>query len=273
MAKRSFWKMLATLAAFGLAFALVLTGCPTDGNGNDPNNNLPGDNQPGNGNGENGAHLGGALNLTGQVWEWTHDEDTGRYLFTQFTGSRTLTSELLSGTGGIVNGQFSFTIGRPQATGLVLIGESEFMSDWSSDWAYISVSPNNAMIAGLWLKTPNGEELWREHRFSTETATGWYYHTREIVYHIFADRDVAISAARTQWGIDARAFDITLREGWNTIHVTITDSSLTMYAANPDHLKWVLNYWNGYAFSEDLEPPERMLPDRSSASHSIRIRR
>ena len=53
MAKRSFWKMPATLAAFGLAFALVLTGCP---NGNDPNNNLPGDNQPGNGNGGIGVY-------------------------------------------------------------------------------------------------------------------------------------------------------------------------------------------------------------------------
>jgi len=264
-------RMPATLAAFCLAFALVLTGCGDD-NGDDGTDSQP---------------LGATLNLSGQVWHWVGGE------FVQFTGTRTLTATPPGGTGAITDGRLSFTIGEPTG-GLVSAG---FLMEDYLGWEQASANPGNAMVAMLDLRTPTGS-LSREIQSETGTPTSWSF-LEEMVVYIFADRDVTISAPRTQnnetwgqelWTYDFMGFEILLREGWNALHWreevrgvgTNVSVTYTLSAANPGHIRWWLEEWDGDswngnevgngALSEDLESSGRTLPGRFGARRSPRIR-
>jgi len=291
-------KMPATLAAFGLAFALVLTGCGDNGNGGD---------------GGQAAHFGDTLSLSGQVWveNWTDD---GIEL-TQFTGTRAVTAGPLSGTGGITNGQFNFSVASPTAqqllpiVGLVAVLELEYSFD------NVQISNTDAAIAALELGVPNGG-LWRGYFSFSETATEARW-AEDSVTFIFVDHNVTISgrgATRTfpggcrceevdgdcfceEWDGEcwcdsppgtrtSSNFNITFREGWNAIRfrsefrsegretATNWSETVTLSHANPGMpVRWVL--WEGVdedysaSLSENLEPSRRTvlgrLPERDGA--------
>jgi len=290
-------KMPATLAAFGLAFTLALTGCGDNDNGNREG-------------GGQGAHLGDTLSLSGQVWteNWTDD---GMEL-TQFTGNRVVTAgDSLSGTGGITNGQFNFSVASP-TTAQQLRPISEIF-DWLEP-SFDNMQIGNANAVYLQLEVPNGE-LVRGYFSFSETATDvrWIDY---FVTFIFVDRNVTISgrgATRTfpggcdceEWDGDCFCeewdgecwcdslpgtvttsnFNITLREGWNAVRArfewreteTSWSETIALSHENPGMpIRWIL--WEGSGFSanlsENLEPAGRTplgrLPERAGALRSRR---
>jgi len=256
--KLKLFGIVALIAVIGLSMA----GC-----------NLFGDDDDG----PDSHHLGTTLNLSGQVWTWNEDWD-------EFTGNRTVTSTPPGGTGGITNGQLNFTIGRP-TSGLESAGS---LFDWTYNnfgWS-INVNPSYAMGASLRLNTPNGFLNRGNETYTGTEISGTAI--EELVEYIFVDRDVTISAARLQgswsedgetWTYDARAFYITLREGWNALHwrfegqwtATGGSETITLSAASPG--RWILIEWDGHAFSEDLEPSERTPLGRAGAFRPSRVRR
>jgi len=282
MKKRSFWKMSAILATFGLALALVLTSC--------------GDN---NGGGGSGA-LGASLNLSGRVYTADWADDAFAPTFTPFGGSRTIVSEPPGGEGGIVNGQLNFSFGRP-ATGLESISSLFYWMDY--DFDDFIVSPAVARGAWLDLETMTGTSvkgsIRREHW--TGTATSF---TSRVVYYIFVDRDVTISgkdittetfvcdcstcrceewdgASCSCYGtFTSRSFiNITLREGWNAVHerwevrlgANTISSTVTLSHENPGSpLRWIF-YEDGW--SEDIELSGRALRGGTDARPLFRTRR
>jgi len=280
-------KMPATLAAFGLAFALALTGCGGNGNG---------------GGGGQGAHFGDTLSLSGQVWleKWTYDGIE----FTPFAGNRAVTAysecaesftkSPLSGTGGITDGQFNFSVGSPTAQELfplsIIADELEFNFD--------NVQIGDAYATFLFLRVPAGE-FRRGYSSFSETATG-SRKVEEYVSFIFVDRNVTISgrgATRPfpegcqcergdcyceDWDgecwcdslpgtIRSSNFNITLREGWNALRMrdelretaTSWSVTVTLSHANPGMpVRWLLWERESAGLSENLEPSGRTLPGR-----------
>jgi len=196
--------------------------------------------------GNDGA-FGETLHLTGQVWVW--DWDSG---YTQFTGTRTLTSNL-GGAGGIIGGRLDFTVGRPADEDLESI--MTLVEDFESEMWRVSASPAAARFVWLEMLLPNGE-LYRGYQIETETSAGRSFE-RSHMFYIFVDQNVTFSAeGRTETGIwEGRiytaiqeAFNINLREGWNALHYrqesTWTETGYTqirsLSRAAPDYVKWVL---------------------------------
>ncbi|MCL2600055.1 MAG: hypothetical protein FWD88_02610 [Treponema sp.] len=256
MTKSGFWKMPSTLAALGLALALVLTACGGDDNG---------------GGGGGSGFLGATLNLSGNVY--TIDDDA--FTPPRFTGNRTVVSRPPGGTGEITEGQLSFTFGRPATEYLESIGD--FLEvDWGG-----SVTPANAMGTRLRLRTATGTtengSLWRV--YGTRTAT---FSRGEEVDFIFVDRDVTMRGERItgSWNnndysgtYEYRAFNITLREGWNALRwvweerVTAPNTfseTMTLSHANPGSpVRWELDDWSRARNSGEPEPLGRTLPGRN----------
>jgi len=238
MARIGLWKMLATLAAFGLA--LTLTGCGDNGNG-----------------GGGSGHLGDTLNFSGRVY--TMDGETFR--FSPFTGSRTITSYPAGGTGAIANGQLTFEMGRPDTEDLRRLDGTWWLFEDAT------INPSSARGTYLNMRTPGG--IFRENNnfsISGNTMSG----TWDAVEYVFVDQEVTISRGRQTWeeeglSIIDNAFNITLREGWNAVHSRFVSRNLnwetdtgsiteTISLGNPGNLRWVLYESDGY--SENLEPAQ-----------------
>jgi len=296
-------KMPATLATFGLTFALVLTGCGDNDNG---------------GGGAQAAHFGNTLSLSGQVWvpNWTDD---GREL-TRFTGNRAVSAYTffwdsdtdtetiipLSGTGSITNGQFNFSVGSPTAQQLRPI--AILVDDLGYAFDNVQISNADVAFVDLWLEVPNGE-FSRRYSWDSETATE-IRDGGDYVTFIFVDQNVTISGrgatrAFPEEGCDCEELDgacfceewngecwcdsppgtftssnfsITLREGWNAITerwefrgtATSWSETITLSHANPGMpVRWIL--WGDEDYSAGLSEnlsgrtlPSR-LPERAGA--------
>ena len=287
MEKRSFWKMSAILATFGLALALVFTSCGDD-----------------NGGGGSGA-LGANLNLSGRVYTLGWADDASAPTFTPFGGSRTVVSEPPGGEGGIVNGQLNFSFGRPATEHLQSVAH---MFEDVAAFDDVRVAPAAARGTWMWLETMTGTSvngsISRGH--VTGTATSFTY---RFVGYIFVDREVTISGSGitetfvcdceewdgecmcAEWDdacychgtFTSRSFNITLREGWNALHErwdyrlganNVVSETLTLSHENPGSpLRWIFNDWTADGWSEDIELSGRALRGGTDARPSFRTRR
>jgi len=174
-----------------------------------------------------------------------------------FTGTRSVISHPSGGTGGITNGRLNFTIGRPAAWYLGSIMDL-VMELENEGWNQVSANPATARFVFLELETPNGN-LWREEESAWETPTvsAW---AESLVSYVFVDRDVTISSPgwteTEHWHGDVfrdtfEGFNITLREGWNTLHLmfmemeTDTGESFvaSLHHADPYDVRWQLSEW------------------------------
>jgi len=208
MTGRGLWKMLATMAAFGLA--LPLMGCSDNG------------------------HLGNTLNFSGQVYTLIVEFDEMETItFTPFTRSQPITSNLTGVTGAITNGRLSFQAGRPSNLG-------PLDDIWMFDGA--TINPSSARGIELEMLRSN-TGMNRGNASGNRMSNTW-----NIVMHVFVDREVTISrgAETNVWGDfsnTTNAFNITLREGWNAVHVnevsTETSGTETISLGNPGNLRWV----------------------------------
>ena len=157
------------------------------------------------------------LVLSGQVYSLTAGMDG--WIRTPFEGSIAVSSEPSGGTGVIAGGQLSFIFGRPSS----LTPLADVLMDTVQGWGNLVISAHGVMGVRLTLRTP---EAGMKINQSVEYGGGM---TAESigVYYIFVDRDVTISARRRientserddrEWIEDHRAFNITLRTGWNTL--------------------------------------------------------
>jgi hypothetical protein len=228
------------IAAIGFSMATCGDG---DDDGNDVGNDVG-----------NPAHFGETLNLTGQVYTEVYS-DTGM-TYQIFSNNRTIQSRGLGGGGAINSGQLNFTIGVPDSFILNNI-ENVFMDieDGWVDYDNFNISAPQARGAFLTLGTGGRDFLGKENRIYSATATtessDWSY-----VLYFYVDRDVTISASRTEypWTEDGKtynntynAFNITLKRGWNAFlrrnvsSQTLSGGNTTIsYAiSNPNNLRWV----------------------------------
>ena len=137
-----------------------------------------------------------------------------------FEGSVTVHSEPPGGAGVIANGQLSFIFGRPST----LEPLADVLADAVRGWGGFVISSSGAMGARLTLRTPEAGMT------ISQSSTFGGGHARESndVHYVFVDRDVTINARRRientserddlEWIEDHRAFNITLRTGWNALH-------------------------------------------------------
>jgi len=158
------------------------------------------------------------LVLSGQVRTVERDQwDTWSL---PFEGSIAVFSEPPGGTGVIAGGQLSFIFGRPSA----LVPLADVLTDVVRGWGSLVISAPEAMGARLILRTPEAGMTISQNSESGGGTSGGSL----SVYYLFVDRDIAISARRRientsarddrEWITDYRAFNITLRAGWNALH-------------------------------------------------------
>jgi hypothetical protein len=191
--------------------------------------------------------IGATLNLTGQVWEFSPDDDE----MVHFTGSTSVSA--LGKTGTITNGQLNFSIGTPDFDG----GFKYMLEDvfWtpSEDMKISTTEIKGNVIFGLEAEIND----------SFVGKGSWTDDTYEGVFFVYVDRDVTISAEEESdvWGdgVTVRnAYNITLRRGWNAIHekchvVSDDDDEVITFAhANPPTMRWA---FVGAASSPPQPPP------------------
>ncbi|MCL2042923.1 MAG: hypothetical protein FWG89_02155 [Treponema sp.] len=224
-------KKLFGIIAFATVIVLTMTACP-DGNGDKtPVTSFP---------------LGPTLNLSGQVYTWDYfDYNTEAFIFTPFSDNETVTAVYydendnsfpLGGNGAITNGQLSFSIGTPAY--LVDISEGFEVSEFII-FNNFTISSPAAKAAVLSLET-SSDILMRVNETNFEG-----------VQYFYVDSDVTISAGHSRFfdqglQLTVNAFTIHLKEGWNALYSQTVQSSpsavtITLSAANPGHLMWVLH--------------------------------
>ncbi|MCL2193790.1 MAG: hypothetical protein FWB78_10395, partial [Treponema sp.] len=235
------------------------------------------------------------LSLSGRVYSaaWS-DGFFALPTFAPFPAGQTRTVSTLGGTGTIANGQLSFAIGTPTSLRPVVEGELWFPGDEN-----VTFDPPETRAVSLWLRTQapgdthSSGDLGLEYiRFSISGSS----FSGEWVSrgHIYVDRDVVVRLAQDQTGTwtdtengttfnetyIARAFTITLREGWNVVHfrdifsgsfagpaanptsVTMTQTSTVTTADPGRQLRWMLEEWgSGWDdYSETLDLSRGALP-------------
>ena len=206
------------------------------------------------------------INVTGQpvfLLDWGTVDTTLTPLPSD--DSRTVTANLDGVTASINNGRLSINMGTPDVYDLEPFSDLWVIRDMQWDWDDVTIRPNNVMAAMLELSVPNigwSRRLWRgnETESSTTRSDSGVY---ERVYFIYVDADVTISAPRYQYEFsgqgwsnrsDNRAFNLTLREGWNTLlwrdewsntwnGVSTYSYTYILSLANPARLRWILGSW------------------------------
>ena len=198
MARIGLWKMLATLAAFGLA--LPLMGCSDNG------------------------HLGNTLNLSGQVYTADGERGTTATLL-PFTGNMAITSNLAGVTGAITNGQMSFEAGRPGNLGPlnVIFGGA-------------TINPSSARGTALEMFGGNTQIVRSYH--SEDPRTDTFTMVMVLYVFVDREVTISQDAETEVWGRfseTTNAFNITLREGWNAVHYKMVITNLNLVGTEPSH--------------------------------------
>ena len=226
MKRRELWKMPTTIAAFCLAFALVLTGCdnPAGGGGGGGNHNLgappayrPGVDGP--------AVIGANLAFTGSVYQWNSNDGT----LYPFAGNLQNISAgfwedgriwiPVGGSGVVTNGQLNFNIGTPTAT--VSIGDFFDLLGFEFIWNNFTISNPNAQIAVIEeLRTQADQQLLKG-RFVTTATTN----VHEWAIFVYAASNVTISGTGRNFlepdglRIITNTFTLNLQAGWNAFRL------------------------------------------------------
>jgi len=258
MKRGKFFGIIAGVVLIGLS----MTGCPTDGNGSGT--------QDTNDDGTQGA-LGATLNLSGQVWIWDGDG------IEEFTGNRSVFSFeypiYVGGSGSIVNGQLSFTIGTP--LNLMAIGDGEETED--SFFTNIRISDPSARSALFWGFDTSGDgHSGSLHRHSDNS----------IVFYTFVDRNVTFTGEGRTITHECTCYNcrctdcsctyilivqnvhLNYRTDWNAVYqrsvVGVRDGVRTeLSLGDPAHIRWTLSEWgNQHSYSEALERSGRALLGR-----------
>ena len=258
-----------------LVFGMAVIGCD-DGNGGD--------------NGGGSGFMGTTLNLNGQVWTRDWDENDNP-TYERFTGSRTINPAtyhicgddecidiIIGGSGSIINGQLSFSIGTPSE----LISVQEVFGMNAKSFNNFNISPSSARAVELdILYISGGEEL--DKRISDSN-------TSEDVFYYYVDRDVTItgSGKKTTHECDCieyngycdceeweeqchcggtyitRNLNLNLKTGWNVVTVKHewnernNTSTMTVSTGDSSRARWILYEYDDYSmniqgFTENTE--------------------
>jgi len=195
------------------------------------------------------AFLGNTLKLSGQVYTiQSQMEPKPSISYQKFTDSLSISDDGCGGTGGITNGQFSYTIGTPTGLG----------TNWLYDFEdYDDVTASNLTAKGAFLSLGVDDTKYYGLGKSSGSASGSsssYSYTMEYVSYVYVDNDVTISGkgkshtnGEGSFTLTTKNFSLALKAGWNAIYGKGTisaNSSVETYTVaislgNPS-LKWVL---------------------------------
>lgn len=222
--------------AFAAVIGLFIVSCDngtTGGGGSNQNNTT--DVPPG-----GPTQPGRNMELRGQVW--THDWDTGTY--TKFTGNSAINGVILNhdfddipvGTGSIINGQLSFTVGTPS----LLMPASQFFDSWSP--LSVSANPSGAQFNQLAVRP-----------LLKGTGCG-----EEYITFLYVNQNTTISSPGGSFPCGCgcsgdttytyNPFTINLQAGWNVLRIHFADVSTpsaeewiaTTSLGNPVNARWIL---------------------------------
>ncbi|MCL2232244.1 MAG: hypothetical protein FWB99_04115 [Treponema sp.] len=174
-----------------------------------------------------------------------------------FEGSIAVISEPPGGTGVIAGGQLSFIFGRPS----ILLPLADVLTDVVRGWSLVISAPE-AMGARLVLRTPEAGMTISQNSESGGGTSGGSMN----VHYLFVDRDVTISARRRientsarddrEWIADYRAFNITLRTGWNGLHRRLNERwDMEGNGESTTTLSQDIPEWAGWLYR-----PDNMVP-------------
>jgi len=249
----------------------------------------------GGGGGGGRGHLGSTLNLSGQVWTVDRVDDD-RIIWERFTGNRSVSpveywhewwceenerweeSEIkVGGSGSIIEGHFTFTIGTPSETKSIM--HSFFNGEvWSRLFTNLRISDSStrlASVGGFSTYTSPATDYFGYLSRWMDTETSW-----EEVFYIFVDRDVTITAGGRTLDLPCSLYDcgvlclceeelggcdcggdprrqitsnlnLNLRTGWNAFFVRTTRSfsggmfveRVSFSMGDSGHSRWVLDEW------------------------------
>jgi hypothetical protein len=212
-----------------------------------------GDGGGGGGGGGGGSYLGtepGEIVNDAQVYTINDDDDD--FEFVKFTG--TLPKYTGDGyTVEITDGKLSLNLGTPYSLLTAAQFESEFSGD-DSEWDNVKISPASAKGEIFGFKANDSRYLIK----MNETHSGTYAsfsQTIEMLAYIYVDTEVTFSGkGKTSYDDDGfedttKNFNLTLKQGWNTIINKLSGSgntlggkaTLEMKMGNPSNLRWVLD--------------------------------
>jgi len=167
-----------------------------------------------------------------------------------FNGNMPVTSDPQGGVGVIANGQLSFFIGTPATLGPLESALEEVVRGWGN----VTISIPAATGAMLVLRTPEPGMALRRVYSGGAAMSRW----EGGIYYIFVDRDVTITANRRienisqhdgwEYIVDYRAFNITLRTGWNAIRRSGSNS------AGEDNPQDFMVFRLSLATADEIEP-------------------
>ena len=255
--KRTFWRALGAVAIIALA-SLGMTACDM---GVTRRDDVGGGHEPG--------FMGETLTLSDQVWLLTWNWDNR--VEVPWTGSTGVVGRFYNmhgnivgtgGSGSIMNGQLSFSIGTPHSLQTGLRGL--FYNDGGPMFYNLQISETNVGFQLLILETTCGGSMMR----GLYGGNIW-----EEALYIFVDRNVSITGTGRRsvvpcdcWPCNCVRWDgtcycggisitqnmhLNLRRGWNALHVSMMlgglgglvgtqTVNLTFLTGNPSHLRWVL---------------------------------
>jgi hypothetical protein len=172
------------------------------------------------------AYLGPELVLSGQVY-------MNNRVYTPFTGTATLRNMYYDrygnflgydGDGSITNGNLSYTLGIPRY--LDRISNYGFLLNWA-----VNADDTSVSYSFLNLETPGFFLSKTEYKYSITPPS--FSTTREMVWYMYVDGDVTISATgstksgsyenRTYTDI-SRNFSLDLKQGWNALYCKESES-------------------------------------------------
>jgi hypothetical protein len=205
--------------------------------------------------------LGNHLNLNGQVYERMPGGG-----FEKWNSSDDLEIRTLLGGSGVLkkNGQFSFNVGTPnQYDPHFVWGRIYFKMEELNNFKISPVSVQMALFSSLTVDF-NSDYSVGLLECIPQTSKNDMEDVLEYVYFVYVDKDVTISADKTNYietiyggqifpedtfgeiniNYTIDAFNHSLKAGWNAVFVrTIFEDDntiLTFLHANPRHLKWTL---------------------------------
>jgi hypothetical protein len=165
------------------------------------------------------------LKLLGKVYVYTENKLTGAVAFQEYDGKE-LTASVCGSkkTGKIIDGQFCFTMERPE--NLEIISAEYINKIFEVEYTGITLSSNNVrgfVIPSFFI---NDSEKYFCLTKENYRGTSW---TKESVMYAYVDKDITVSG---------KTVSLTFKAGWNAVYNNMITQAISL--ANPKHLRWTL---------------------------------
>jgi hypothetical protein len=182
-----------------------------------------------------GSSSGNTLKLSGQVYQMNSLTMT----LTKYTGSDMAITSPQGGSGGITNGNFSFTVGIPP---VLETADASIDNDLGTYYSNISVTPGDTQGAALGFNQDLNKGNFEITNLLTMTGT------IEMVAYMYVDKNCTVTATGKTFvesgqTITTSDINLKLKQGWNVLCVKAPFSgsigTANISLKDPSSCKWI----------------------------------